>query len=87
MTRLRFPQTLAFLEPKLTTGSLSPDRYPIAPAALTSGYHRKRVHAGAARERAANGRDGFRDAQRRRLPDGELGICCQMLPIASRNLR
>ena len=27
MTRLRFPQALAFLEPKLTTGSLSPDRY------------------------------------------------------------
>jgi NAD(P)-dependent dehydrogenase (short-subunit alcohol dehydrogenase family) len=34
----------------------------IAPAALTSGYHRKRVHAGASRECAADGRNGLRDA-------------------------
>jgi len=32
--------------------------------------------------RAANGRDGLRDAHRqRRLADGELSICYQMLPI------
>ena len=38
--------------------------YSIPPAALTSGHHRERVHAGASRERATNGRNGLCDAHR-----------------------
>jgi hypothetical protein len=34
----------------------------IAPASLTSGHHRKRVHAGASGEFGADGRNGLRDA-------------------------
>ena len=54
-------------------GAPADDRYPgtkagfgegcsIALAALTSGYHSERVHAGASGECAADGRNGLRDA-------------------------
>lgn len=40
------------------------NRYSVTPAALSGRYHSQQVHAGVAGKRAANGRNGLRDAHR-----------------------
>jgi hypothetical protein len=59
----------------------------IAPAALTSGDHSGRVHAGASGERAVNGRNSLRDAhQREWFAVGKLKFATK-LPSAFRQRR
>jgi hypothetical protein len=65
------------------TESAFGEGYPVAPVAHEP-IPRRMSTCGAARERAANGRVGLRDAHRqRRLGDGELSNCYQSLLSAA----